>query len=154
MRRAGILMPVFSLASPFGIGTFSKEAYEFIDFLKEAGQSCWQILPIGPTGFGDSPYQSVSTFAGNPYFIDPITLKENGLLSEEELWSYDFGSDPEKIDYGKLYNFRYLLLKHAFDRFTEQGGLSDKDYISFKKRCNTFYIVSFAIFLSNNMMNH
>ena len=70
MRRAGILMPVFSLASPFGIGTFSKEAYEFIDFLKEAGQSCWQILPIGPTGFGDSPYQSVSTFAGNPYLID------------------------------------------------------------------------------------
>jgi 4-alpha-glucanotransferase len=134
MRRAGILMPVFSLASPFGIGTFSKEAYEFIDFLKEAGQSCWQILPIGPTGFGDSPYQSASTFAGNPYFIDPVTLKENGLLSEEELWSYDFGSDPEKIDYGKLYNFRYLLLKHAFDRFAEQGGLADKDYLSFKKQ--------------------
>jgi 4-alpha-glucanotransferase len=73
-RSSGILYPVFSLPSPYGIGCFSKEAEEFIDFLEKAGQSCWQILPIGPTGFGDSPYQPVSAFAGNPYFIDPISL--------------------------------------------------------------------------------
>ena len=147
MRSAGILMPVFSLDSPFGIGTFSKEAYKFVDFLKEAGQSYWQILPIGPTGFGDSPYQSASTFAGNPYFIDPVTLKENGLLSEEELWSYDFGSNPESADYGRLYQYRYLLLKHAFDRFSEQGGLSDKAYCAFKKE-EAGWLEDYALFMA------
>ena len=140
-------MPVFSLASPFGIGTFSKEAYDFIDFLKEAGQSCWQILPIGPTGFGDSPYQSASTFAGNPYFIDPVTLKENGLLSESELWSYDFGNDPEQIDYGKMYNFRYLLLKHAFDRFAETGGLDEREYLTFRKK-EADWLDDYALFMA------
>ena len=147
MRRAGILMPVFSLDSPFGIGTFSKEAYRFIDFLKEAGQSCWQILPIGPTGFGDSPYQSASTFAGNPYFIDPVTLKEAGLLSEEELWQYDFGSDPESVDYGRMYQYRYLLLKHAFDRFVETGGTQDKAYIAFKEK-EAFWLDDYALFMA------
>ncbi|MBQ9327209.1 MAG: 4-alpha-glucanotransferase [Solobacterium sp.] len=133
MRRAGILMPISSLPSPFGIGTFSKEAYDFVDFLVQAGQYSWQILPLGPTGFGDSPYQSVSAFAGNPYFIDPVTLKEEGLLSEEELWSYDFGSDVTQADYGKLYNFRLLLLNTAFQHFEEQGGtMSDAwhDFLS------------------------
>lgn len=147
MRRAGVLMPVFSLASPFGIGTFSKEAYDFIDFLKEAGQSCWQMLPIGPTGFGDSPYQSSSTFAGNPYFIDPVTLKEDGLLSEEELWEFDYGSNPEEVDYGRMYQYRYLLLKHAFDRFVEHGGLSDEDYCKFKT-AESDWLDDYALFMS------
>ena len=133
-RSAGILMPISSLDSAFGIGCFSKEANKFIDFLKESGQSYWQILPIGPTGFGDSPYQSSSAFAGNPYFIDPVTLKEDGLLSEQELWSYDFGDNPEKVDYGKLYHSRYLLLKTAYDHFVEKGGLSDEDYCAFKTK--------------------
>ena len=79
MRRSGILMPVFSLPSKYGIGTFSKQAYEFIDMLAQAGQRYWQILPLGPTGYGDSPYQSFSTFAGNPYYIDLETLVEEGL---------------------------------------------------------------------------
>ena len=83
-RRAGILMPLFSLPGKYGIGSFSKEAREFVRFLKEAGQSYWQILPMGPTGYGDSPYQSFSTFAGNPYFIDLDTLAEEGLLLERE----------------------------------------------------------------------
>ena len=81
MRRSGILMPIFSLPGKYGIGTFSKEAYAFVDFLKEADQKLWQMLPLGPTGYGDSPYQSFSTFAGNPYFIDLPTLIEEGLLS-------------------------------------------------------------------------
>ena len=134
MRSAGILMPISSIDSPFGIGCFSKEAYRFVDFLKQAGQSFWQILPIGPTGFGDSPYQSASAFAGNPYFIDPVTLKEQGLLTDQELWSFDFGDDPEKADYGKLYNSRYLLLKMAYDHFVEQGGLSNDEYCAFKDK--------------------
>ena len=84
MRASGILLPVASLPSRYGIGCFSKEAYEFVDRLEEAGQSYWQILPLGPTGYGDSPYQSFSTFAGNPYFIDLETLVKEGLLTEEE----------------------------------------------------------------------
>ena len=120
-RSSGILLPVFSLASPYGIGCFSKEAYEFIDFLKTAGQSYWQILPVGPTGFGDSPYASVSAFAGNPYFIDPVQLKEEGLLEDWEMDQKDWGSDQESVDYGAMYNNRYILLKTAFDRFVSNG---------------------------------
>ena len=146
-RSAGVLMPIFSLSSPFGIGTFSKEAYAFIDFLKAAGQGYWQILPIGPTGFGDSPYQSVSTFAGNPYFIDPVTLKEQGLLSEEELWTYDFGGIMEQVDYGKMYQFRYLLLKHAYDRFVEQGGLTQDEYNEFKTK-EAEWLDDYALFMA------
>ena len=85
MRRSGVLLPVTSLPSRFGIGTFSKEAYAFVDFLKEAGQKLWQILPLGPTGYGDSPYQAFSTFAGNPYLIDPDQLVAAGWLTQEEL---------------------------------------------------------------------
>ena len=107
MRRAGrscgILLPIASLPSPCGIGAFSKEAYAFIDFLKAAGQKYWQILPLCPTGFGDSPYQSFSTFAGNPYFISLEALIEEGVLSEEECDAVDFGKDPQYIDYAKLY---------------------------------------------------
>ena len=84
-RGAGILMPVSSLPSPYGIGTFGKAAYEFVDFLKKARQKYWQVLPVGPTSYGDSPYQSFSAFAGNPYFIDLDTLAEEGLLTREEI---------------------------------------------------------------------
>ena len=97
MRRCGMLLPVASLPSRYGIGAFSKEAYEFVDQLKEAGQQVWQILPLGPTGFGDSPYQSFSAFAGNPYFIDLETLVEEGLLTAEECDAADFGKNPAKI---------------------------------------------------------
>ena len=83
-RASGVLLPIFSLPSKYGIGCFSKEAYQFIDRLKAAGQSYWQILPLGPTGYGDSPYQSFSTFAGNPYFIDLETLTGEGLLIAQE----------------------------------------------------------------------
>ena len=116
-RRAGILMPLFSLPGKYGIGSFSKEAREFVRFLKEAGQSYWQILPMGPTGYGDSPYQSFSTFAGNPYFIDLSTLVEEGLLLKEELSDISFSDSEERVDYGKLYKFRFPVLDKAVKRF-------------------------------------
>ena len=116
-RRAGILMPLFSLPGKYGIGSFSKEAREFVRFLKEAGQSYWQILPMGPTGYGDSPYQSFSTFAGNPYFIDLDTLVEEGLLLEEELSGLSFSDSEEAVDYGKLYKLRFPVLEKAVRRF-------------------------------------
>lgn len=116
MRASGILLPIASLPSKYGIGTFSKSAYDFVDTLKEAGQKFWQILPLGPTGYGDSPYQSFSTYAGNPYFIDLDKLVEQGWLTDEECKSYNFGEDDRYIDYGKLYETRFLLLRKAFER--------------------------------------
>lgn len=110
-------MPISSLPSKYGIGCFSKEAYDFVDKLKEAGQEYWQILPLGPTGYGDSPYQSFSTFAGNPYFIDPETLVEEKLLTKAECEAYDWVSHPNYVEYEKIYLSRFKLLKKAHKRF-------------------------------------
>ncbi|MBR2590650.1 MAG: 4-alpha-glucanotransferase [Clostridia bacterium] len=115
-RSSGILMPVFSLPSPYGIGTLGKAAYEFIDFLAAAKQSWWQILPVGPTSFGDSPYQSFSTFAGNPYFIDLDMLIKDGLLKKSEFTNLDWGSDEEQVDYGKIYTNKFKVLRKAYER--------------------------------------
>lgn len=131
MRTSGILMPVSSLPGSYGIGCFSKEAYHFIDILKEAGQSRWQILPLGPTGYGDSPYQSFSAFAGNPYFIDLEALIEEGLLTREECDKADFGNSEIEIDYEKIYNERFSILKIAFQRAKEAGVLEGDAYKSF-----------------------
>ena len=92
-RSSGILMPVSSLPSPYGIGTLGKAAYDFVDFLSDANQSWWQMLPLGPPSYGDSPYQSFSTFAGNPYFVDLDMLVEDGLLQKSDLKGMDFGTD-------------------------------------------------------------
>ena len=116
MRECGILMPISSLPGPYGIGSFGKEAYKFVDFLAQAGQQVWQILPLSPTGYGDSPYQSCSAFAGNPYFIDLDVLAEQGLLKEEEYRTLDWGT-PDKVDYGKLYQQRFEVLRKAHERF-------------------------------------
>ncbi len=121
-RECGMLLPVSSLPSAYGIGAFSKEAYEFVDLLKRAGQSYWQILPLGPTGFGDSPYQSFSAFAGNPYFIDLGALIRDGLLTQEECDRADFGSNRQDIDYQKLSEQRFPLLRQAFERWREQNS--------------------------------
>ena len=107
MRGSGILLPIASLPSNYGIGSFSISAYKFIDQLKSAGQKYWQILPIGPTGYGDSPYQSFSTFAGNPYFIDLDQLIEEGLLRDSECRDSDYGDNPRYIDYEKIYFSRF-----------------------------------------------
>lgn len=113
-RKCGVLLPVASLPSRYGIGCFSREAYEFVDFLAQAGQTYWQILPLGQTGYGDSPYQSISTFAGNPYFIDPAALIEAGYISESDVESYDFGRESRSVDYEKIYRNRYVLLRKAY----------------------------------------
>lgn len=115
-RSAGILLPVFSLPSPYGIGCFDESAYRFVDWLSRAGQSYWQILPLGPTGYGDSPYQSFSTFAGNPYFISLEALIREGLLTKAECESADLQSAADRVDYRKLYDNRYPLLRKAYER--------------------------------------
>ena len=123
-RGAGLLMPISSLPSPFGIGTLGAAAYEFVDWLKRARQKYWQVLPVGPTSYGDSPYQSFSAFAGNPYFIDLDRLVEEGLLTLEECEAVDFGEDPRKVWYDKIYEGRFPLLRKAYERFkgTLAGG--------------------------------
>ena len=123
-----MLMPVSALPGAYGIGCFSKEAYEFVDILKEAGQKLWQILPLGQTGYGDSPYQSFSTFAGNPYFIDLETLIEDELLTKEECDQADFGENEEEIDYEKIYNARFKVLKLAYARAKKNGLMESKAY--------------------------
>ena len=109
-RSAGILLPISSLPSKYGIGNFGKKAYEFVDWLKEAGQTYWQILPLVPTSYGDSPYQSFSTYAGNPYFIDLDALVEEGVLTQKEVDAADFGDDPANVDYAKIYTYQKVLL--------------------------------------------
>lgn len=124
MKTAGILLPISSLPGKYGIGTLGKEAYRFIDMLRETGQRMWQILPLGPTGFGDSPYQSFSAFAGNPYFVDLELLIEEGLLTEEDCEAFDFGDDEEQIDYEKIYEGRYAVLRIAYENWCAQKGNS------------------------------
>ena len=118
MREKGILLPVFSLPSHYGIGDFGEEAYRFVDFLAETGQNIWQILPLNQTAFGDSPYQSPSAYAGNPYFIDLQELAAEGLLTEEELAAHE--RPQGDIDYPRLYAERYALLRRAYSRFNRE----------------------------------
>ena len=115
-REAGILLPISALPSEYGIGGLDRSAYEFVDFLERAGQSVWQILPLGPTGYGDSPYQSFSAFAGNPYFVSLPQLCEDGLLTEDECAEADCTSSDGSVDYGALYEKRTRLLHRAFAR--------------------------------------
>ena len=141
-RASGVLLPVFSLPSKYGIGCFSKEAYQFIDQLKEAGQSYWQILPLGPTGYGDSPYQSFSTYAGNPYFIDLKTLIKEGLLTKKECKAYDFGDQADSIDYEKIYHSRFKVLKKAYARFEK-----NEDYEEFVKE-NAYWLEDYSLYMA------
>ena len=143
-RHAGILMHITSLPSPYGIGTMGKAAYEFADFLQQAGQTYWQLLPVGPTGYGDSPYQSFSTYAGNPYLIDLDLLAEEGLLFPEDYQNLDWGTDPEAVDFGGLYHNRFTVLRRAF----EQGKQKDlKDYHRFTKK-NRDWLDDYALFMA------
>ena len=143
-RASGILLPVASLPSNYGIGCFSKEAYDFIDRLREAGQSYWQILPLSPTSYGDSPYQSFSTYAGNPYFIDLDTLVEEGVLTREECDACDFGDDPRLADYGKIYRERFDLLRIAYGR----SDIShNSDFVRFVQE-NGYWLEDYALFMA------
>ena len=143
-RESGILLPIFSLPSPYGIGCFSKEAYEFVDQLKEAGQSYWQILPLGPTSYGDSPYQSFSTFAGNPYFISLDELVEEGVLTREECDAANFGRSRSTIDYAKLYKNRYPLLRKAYER---SRVWENEDFLQFRRE-NGWWLRDYALFVA------
>ena len=149
MRRNGMLLPIASLPSPYGIGGFSKEAYEFIDLLEETGQKLWQILPLGPTSYGDSPYQSFSTFAGNPYFIDLDTLAEKGWLTKEACEASDYGDNESYIDYGRIYNSRFVLLKQAF---LNSDILSDEKFTEFCK-ANQHWLPDYALYMALKNQN-
>ncbi|MCR5735454.1 MAG: 4-alpha-glucanotransferase [Lachnospiraceae bacterium] len=144
MRKAGVLLPIFSLPGKYGIGCMSKAAYDFVDFLKEAGQSYWQILPIGPTGYGDSPYQTFCTFAGNPYFISLEELEKEGLLTKKELDKTDFGRNDTSIDYGQLYKVRFKILRSAFERSSHKN---EDAYREFEKD-NSDWLSDYALFMA------
>ncbi len=144
MRACGVLLPITSLPSKYGVGCFSKSAYEFVDFLKAAKQTYWQVLPMGITSYGDSPYQSFSTFAGNPYMIDLEQLIQEGLLSSEECERVDMGEHPQYIDYAKLYESRYYLLHLAYVRHNLE---EDEKYKKFIKE-NKSWLDDFAFFMA------
>ena len=147
MRASGVLLPVSSLSSKYGIGCFSKEAYQFVDFLKKNGQSYWQILPLGQTSYGDSPYQSFSTFAGNPYFISLEKLISKGLLRKKDCDACDFGSDPADVDYGKMYRVRYRLLKKAFQQFYDIKDAEFVKFLAFQEQ-EADWLLDYALFMA------
>ena len=140
MRESGILMHITSLPGPYGIGTLGAQAYAFVDFLKKAGQRKWQLLPLTPTGFGDSPYQSCSAFAGNPYLIDLPTLVEEGLLAQEELDSIHWSETEDRVNFGLIYENRQKVLKLAYSRFEET-----QDFHRFCRE-NSSWLSDFSLF--------
>ncbi len=143
-RSSGILMPIFSLPSPHGIGTLGKAALDFVDFLADAGQKYWQLLPVGPISYGDSPYQSFSTFAGNPYYVDLDLLAADGLLTPGEIAAADWGSDPCRVDYGKLYENRIALLKKAAARGVPRDRAAFDVFRAEKRR----WLEDYALFMA------
>ena len=137
-RASGLLLHITSLPSPYGVGTLGKAAYDFVDYLHRARQRYWQILPLTPTGYGDSPYQSASTFAGNPYLVCLDLLKEQGLLTEADIGT-DWGNDPRKVDFGLLYDRRRKVLQKAFARF-------DRDRMADYVAQNSWYLKDWTLF--------
>lgn len=144
MRTSGILMHISSLPSRYGIGTMGREAKRFVNFLAEAGQTYWQILPICPTSYGDSPYQSFSSFAGNPYFIDLELLCKEGLLTKEECEQYFWGEKETEADFGILYQNRYPLLRKAHERFCENRSESFEKFCRKEKK----WLDDYALFMA------
>lgn len=144
MRASGILLPISAIPSAYGIGTFSKEAYEFVDFLEQAGQTYWQILPLGPTGYGDSPYQSFSTFAGNPYYIDLEELIRQGVLTKEQCEAYDWGGSEGYVDYEKVYLSRFKVLRTAF---LAANIVEDSDFQKFEAE-NDYWLSDYALYMA------
>ena len=147
MRESGVLMHITSLPGRHGVGTMGAQAFAFVDFLKKAGQSYWQILPLTPTGYGDSPYQSCSTFAGNHYLIDLDLLVKEGLLNSEELEGINWGSREDKVDFGLQYQNRLKVLRIAYSRF--DGG---EDFAKFCRE-NGSWLSDFALFMALKNVN-
>ena len=145
-RKSGIIMHISSLWSEYGIGNLGEEAYKFADFLKESGQCYWQILPIGPTGYGDSPYQSFSSFAGNPYFIDFKILAREGYLKESDFKNLDYGNDRERVDFGKIYITRNIVLGIAYENFKKSSKDNEK-YLKFLND-NSDWIEDYSLFMA------
>ena len=145
MRSSGILLPISALPSGFGIGTMGEDSYKFIDFLFDSGQTFWQILPIGHTGYGDSPYQCFSAFAGNPYFIDPELLMKSGYIGKEDLPLKNFS---QRIDYGELYNSRIKLIKKA----ASNVDLTSASFLNFADR-NKYWLDDYALFMTLKAAN-
>ena len=140
-RRAGVLMHITSLPSNYGIGTLGSEAFKFADWLSLARQTYWQMLPLGPTGYGDSPYQSSSSYAGNPYMVDLDELINENLLKKDEVESVFWGNDTSKVDFGNMFEQRYPILEKAFSRFKP-----DKDYEDFCQK-NKDWLDDLALFM-------
>lgn len=143
-RGAGLLLPVSSLPSPYGIGAFGKAGFDFVDLLVKAKQKYWQVLPLGPTSYGDSPYQSFSAFAGNPYFIDIDTLISEGLLEQSEVDEHFWGDEEDKVDYEAIYNSRFVILKKAFGRSNHQ---TKEEYIQFCNE-NSYWIDDYSLYMA------
>lgn len=144
-RQSGVLMHISSLPGKYGIGSFGQSAYDFVDFLVRTKQRYWQILPLGTTSYGDSPYQSFSAFAGNTYFIDFDILIEEGLLDEADVKGADFGDDPRKVDYAKIFDARRPIMEKAVARFLKADDLSD--YESFVEQ-NAAWLEVFAEYMA------
>lgn len=142
-RGAGVLLPISSLPSAYGIGTLGNAAFRFVDLLVELKQKYWQILPMGPLTVGDSPFQSISLFAGNPYYIDLDILIEERLLQTEEVGAYRWGDSEENVDYAVLYENRYAVLQKAFDRFDEQN----EQYIAFCRK-NREWLEDYSLYMA------
>ena len=143
LRGSGILLSISSLPSPYGIGTLGKEAYSFVDLLSDLKQKYWQVLPVGPTIFGDSPYQPLSGFAGNIYFIDLDELADEGLLKKKEILGYNWGADESEIDYAALHQSRYKILQKAFERFDTNA----QDFQDFVKK-QSGWLEQYALFMA------
>lgn len=149
-RGAGILLPVSSLPSNYGIGTLGSSAYKFVDMLAEAKQRYWQVLPVGPTSFGDSPYQSFSAFAGNPYFIDLDILVRDGLLKQDEIEKCRWGDNPAYVDYAAIYQCRFMILHKAFER---SSFLDEPNYKKFEKK-NSFWLDDYSLYMALKFRFH
>lgn len=144
-RKSGILMPISSLPSPYGIGSFGKGAYDFVDFLADTCTKCWQVLPLNPTSYGDSPYQSPASVAGNPYFIDLEILYKKGLLTKNELKQNE--NKSSKVDYGWLFSTRYTALRAAHDRFVARGEDKSEAYRSYLRK-NKSWLPDYSLFMA------
>ncbi len=143
-RGAGLLLPISSLSSPYGIGTLGDAAYKFVDFLVDAGQKYWQVLPVGPTSYGDSPYQSFSAFAGNPYFIDLDYLVEEGLLTKSQIKKYPWGDNKEYVDYATMFESRFNVLRMAYENSDFE---ETKEYAEFEED-NSYWLDDYSLYMA------